>query len=856
MPQPDHRGVEHRRDIEALVAQLSVAEKARLTAGEDFWSTAAVERLGIPKVGLTDGPNGARGPHLPGSAPPSVCLPCGSAIGATWDPDLAAEVAALLAREARQRGCRVLLAPTVNLHRSPLAGRNFECYSEDPLLAGRLAAAFVRGALAEGVIATVKHLVGNESEHERASISSVIDPRSLRELYLLPFEIAVRDGGALALMTAYNRLNGRWLSEQAGILHDIVRGDWGFAGLIMTDWFAVADTVVSATAGLDLEMPGPGRAFGPALAAAVAEGTVPEEALDAMVGRLLRTFDRVGVLDEPTPPDRPGPDRPDDRDLARRAAAAATVLLRNDGLLPLAAAELTTLAVLGPNADTARIGGGGSAAVTPHYRTTPLDALRAALADCSIVHQRGCDIDRAPRPLGAPGLACDGFEVEIFAGAAWEGPVVHRRHLPEMRFFFFDPPAADLPAEGWSLRARATVVARESGRHRFALTQCGRARVLVDGAVLLDGVTHPPPPGGTDFYGLASEELEAELDLVAGSPVDVVVEFRTHPGELAALRVGFRLPDVDDLLERAVDAAAAADVCLVVVGTSDEWETETRNRTSWELPGRQAELVRRAAAANPRTIVIVNAGAAVDLSCAEEAAAVLQCWFGGQEMASALADVVTGAAEPGGRLPMTVPHRFEHHPSHDNFPGENGELRYGEGLFMGYRGFDHRRLPVRFAFGHGLGYTSFLLEAPELSSSTFRRGDHLEVAVPVRNTGDRRGAEVVQCYVAPDAARLARPPKELKAFAKVTLDPGQRTVVRLELDDRSFSYWDPGQPDWESLEPRLAALFGVERLPPAERREPGWQLDAGTYQICVGRSAGDLAHRVAVEVLAPPDHHG
>jgi len=358
-------------DVDALVAALTLEEKAALTAGGDMFATTPVERVGIPRVNVTDGPSGARGQHYPGAGgAPSSCIPCGSAVGATWDPDLAEALGALVGREARDRGCLGLLAPTVNLQRSPLAGRNFECYSEDPLLSGRLAAGYVRGVQSQGVFATVKHFVGNEAEFERMTISSVIDERALRELYLVPFELAVKEGGALGIMTSYNRVNGRWVTEQRSLLIDLLRDEWGFEGLVMTDWFAVADTATSLGAGLDLEMPAPGKALGPKVVEAVREGTVAEADLDAAVGRLLRGLDRIGALDAPEPPVEPRPPGPDDVALLRRAAAAAAVLLANDGTLPLDGRRLGRVAVIGAPAALPAVVGGGSAQMALHPMTS------------------------------------------------------------------------------------------------------------------------------------------------------------------------------------------------------------------------------------------------------------------------------------------------------------------------------------------------------------------------------------------------------------------------------------------------------------------------------------------------------
>jgi beta-glucosidase len=838
-------------DIDALLVALTREEKAALTAGGGMMSTVGVERAGIPQISVTDGPNGARGPSYPGiGGEPSTCIPCGSALGATWDPELVEALGALVGKEALDRGCRGLLAPTVNLHRSLLAGRNFECYSEDPLLSGRLAASYVRGVQSNGVFATVKHFVANEAEFERSSINSVVDERSLRELYLVPFEIAVRDGGALAIMTAYNRLNGHWLNEQPRFLIDLLRSEWGFGGLVMTDWFAVADSATSLGAGLDLEMPGPGRALGSGIAELVGDGTVPESDLDEAVRRLLGGLDRIGALDAPEPPVRPVAPGPDDIDLLRRAATGAAVLLVNDGTLPLDTRALRRVAVLGDHAATPRIQGGGSARVVQRTADTPLDALTSAFgADTEIVFERGCEVDRAATPVGRSVLpAPAGIAVEVFASPDLSGEVVHKTGLDELRLFVFSSDGQAYPEGDWSMRVRGTVVPLESGLFELALSQSGRARVLVDGALLLDGFENPPPPGGSDFFGFASQELVAQIALVAGTPVEVVVEYARAGAGLAGVRVGFRTVDSDALMGRAVSAAGAADVAVVFVGTTYEWETEGRDRDAFHLPGRQDELIRRVAAVNPRTVVVINAGAPVDLTWADDVGAVLQCWFGGDEMAGAVADVLTGAAEPGGRLPTTIPVCLEHSPAHDNFPGENGELRYGEGLFMGYRGYEHRCITPRFAFGHGLGYTRFEYGPATVSARTFSRDDSLTVSVPVTNVGDRAGTEVVQCYVAPESPRLARPPKELKAFAKVHLEAGHSAVVELRLDDRSFAYWDPGQADWEQTAARFPAL--TPQVAGQDRRDPGWQVDPGSYDLLVGRSSGDIATQVRIEVVA------
>ncbi len=517
-------------DIDGLVADLTLEEKAGLTAGSGMFSTPAVDRLGIPTVNLTDGPSGARGHNaFPGfGGEPSTCIPCGSAIGATWDPAAAEALGELLGREALDRGCRGLLAPTVNLHRSPLAGRNFECYSEDPLLSGKLAVGFVRGVQSTGVFATVKHFVGNEAEYERSSISSVVDERTLRELYLLPFELAIREGGAHAVMTAYNRLNGRWLTEQPEYLIGLLREEWGFDGLVMTDWFAVADTATSLAAGLDLEMPGPGRSLGERLVTAINAGEVPEADLDAAVGRLLSAYDAAGILGQPVPSTAPKLTTSDDRALVRRVAADATVLLSNDGTLPLDGTAIRRVAVLGPNATTTCMVGGGSAGVIPVRLPNIAEAFSSALGtSVDVVHERGCEIRRSPALIGRTVLrAPEGFDAELFAGLDLAGEPFERRHLEELRLAVFSGFGDDAASSGdWSCRVRGVVVPDEDGAFELALAQSGRARLLIDGETVLDGFSSPPPRGGNDFFGTASQDLVTEIELSAGQPVELVVEY-------------------------------------------------------------------------------------------------------------------------------------------------------------------------------------------------------------------------------------------------------------------------------------------------------------------------------------------
>jgi beta-glucosidase len=833
MPQSDNSRVEQ------LLAAMRLDEKALLTAGEDLWSLPAIERVGIPKVRVTDGPSGARGPQLPGQGGgwTSVCVPCGSALGATWDVELVERVGALLGREARRKTCHVLLAPTVNLHRSPLAGRNFECYSEDPRLSGALAAAFIRGAQGEGVATTVKHFVCNDAETERYTMSSVVDERTLRELYLVPFEHAVRDGGSLGIMTAYNRLNGEWCSERGDLLA-IARDEWGFEGFVLTDWYGVASTTRSAEAGVDLEMPGPPRAFGPAIATAVERGELDEARLDAQVSHLLSVLDRVGALDA-TGEEPRSEDLPEERELVREASAASIVLLENRGVLPVDSATTGRVLVVGPNADRPSFNGGGSAQVEQAYTITPLQALRASFGPATEVRfEPGTRIDRTVPTLEVP------TEVEYHAGAGLGGEALLVTSLRAFEVVSLGPPPG--VEKPFSFRAVGVLEPEVTGRYELTLVQSGRARLLVDGEVLLDGFESPPPRSSA-YLGYGSEEMRAFVELEAHAKVEIAIEYSSSGARgVNVVKVGCREVLAEDALDRAAAAAAEADVVIAVVGTTREWESEGFDRVSMTLPGAQDELVRRVAAANPRTVVALNTGAPVAMPWADDVGAIVQLWFGGQEMSGALADIMTGDAEPGGRLPTSIPFRLEDNPSFGNFPGESSEVRYGEGLFVGYRWYDTRGIAPRYPFGHGLAYTTFSIGEPACPVSVFRSGDRLAVTVPVANTGSRGGSQVVQLYVAPLDAPVVRPEQELVAFAKVHLEPGEVRDVVLELDDRAFAYWDVGTAETIALRARVPDT-GRPR-PEAEERSPGWVVAPGSYELRVGSSSAAIAHRLRVVV--------
>ena len=781
-------------------------EMVRPLAGIDWWVTPA--GAGVPSLKVTDGPSGARGEEFNGG-PPSVWFPCGAAVGATWDVALVERLGAALGAEASAKGAHVLLAPTVNLQRDPLGGRHFECMAEDPVLTAHLAAAYVRGVQSTGIGACTKHLVANDAEDDRFEVSSDVDERTLREVYLLPFEHALRLAGSWSVMSAYNRLNGEHCSQNRWLLTEVLRDDWGWDGAVISDWFGTRDTVGAALGGLDLEMPGPPIHFGPKLQASVERGDVPGEVIEAKLEHLRLLATRTGAVGNGPRPDGPG-GAEEPRAVAREVAAAGAVLLRNEErCLPLDASSLGTLAVIGPNADREIVGGGGSARLTPTEVVTVLDALVAALGADRVLYEEGTRADRgtpaidgrrARRADGSPGV-----DAELRDGS---GAVTKSLRPRDFRVVIGD----DMAPDGWSVTGRCHYSPPTTGPHRFKVRTNLDAELSVDGTVVVS---------------TGSGATEAEVELVEGSPVLLEVTGRPTSSDAGmfrgALEVRCAPPAPPDGLERAARTAAAADAAVVIVGLDGEWETEGRDRNDLALPGAQVDLIRAVAAAQPRTAVVVLAGAPVDVSWAGEVPALLWGWYPGQEGGTAIADVLFGEAEPGGRLPCTLPARLEDTLA-DVAGRGSGHVRYDEGVFVGHRRYDRDGIEPAFPFGAGLSYSSFRLGPPVLSTDRLEPTDGatVTVSVDVENTGDRAGSEVVQLYVRDVEASVERPERELRGYAKVGLGPGEATTAAITIGLRDLAFWD------------TAAL--------------SWKAEAGTYELLVGRSSRELIGSVGIEL--------
>ncbi|WP_024288865.1 beta-glucosidase [Cellulomonas sp. KRMCY2] len=814
---PDQTGATE-ADLVRRVARLDLPAKVRLLTGATSWRLHPLPEIGLRSLVVSDGPAGVRGTgEIEGET--SASFPAPSALAATWDVDLAARAGRLFAAEARRHGVDVVLAPVVNLQRTPVGGRHFECFAEDPLLTAQIAGSLVEHMQACGVAACVKHFVANDSETARTSYLARMSERTLREVYLAPFEHLV-DRGAWTVMAAYNGLDdgqeAATATEHHGLLRGILKSEWGFDGVVMSDWLATRSAAAAANAGLDLVMPGPGGPWVDGLLDAVLAGEVSEATVDDKVLRILRLAGRVDALDGlPTGPAAEA--LAGDRALLRELAARSTVVLRDEGCqLPLELPATARVALIGPNAVDAFIQGGGSASVRPWHVVTPHEGLRAALPDADVVVLRGGDARRHAPDLDVTARAVDpvsgaaGLRIDLLDAA---GAVLRtERHTGPWSGWLRD--AGPLTA---AVRIRTTVALAGRGAHWVGVGTVGRCTVRVDGRlvahdevvvgseVVLDSSVNSP-----DDRGLLIEVDEPRSVLLEATVQNVVTDGYGSFAR-AALRHRPPGPSISQEIDEAVAAAVGADAVVVVVGTNDEVESEGWDRTSLRLPGRQDELVERLLDVAPDAVVVVNAGAPLVLPWFERARTVIWTWFPGQEGGHALADVLLGVTEPAGRLPWTLPATEADVPVPGAVPGIDDRVDYHEGLHVGYRSWDLLGRTPAAPFGHGLGWTTWEYDA--LTCWDTADGG-LGLEVELRNTGPRAGHEVVQAYLEGPADGPERPVRWLAGFAVARAEPGDPATARIDVPVRALQVWD------------VAAH--------------GWTLPAGPYRLRVGRSVRDL----------------
>jgi beta-glucosidase len=809
-------GVEQR--VEAILSKMTLEQKIDMIGGEDDFYIRAYPDLGLPRLRMADGPIGVR------HGGPSTTMAGGISLAASWDPALAAEVGTQIARDARAKGIHFMLGPAFNIYRAPMNGRNFEYLGEDPYLASQIAVGYIEGMQSQGVSATAKHFMGNNSEFDRHNVDSIIDERTMREIYLPAFEAAVKQGHVRAVMDSYNLTNGSHMTQNAHLNIDILKKEWGFDGILMSDWTSTYDAVGAANGGLDLEMPSAKFMNREKLLPAIQQGQVSVATIDDKVRRILRVAIQFGWLDhDQTDLAIPRYNREGDQ-VALQAAREGAVLLKNDGnLLPLKKDAVKSILVVGPDAYPAVPVGGGSARVIPFAAVSFLQGISNYMGNAAqVFYSPGIptvsEMAAATSCSTAAAGGTAGFTAEYFSNTDLQGaPFLART---EDHIDFGAPSRRSLPSGAASSRWTGYFTPSAAAKYDLFVSSTGEDggyyRVYVDGKLVLDDWTT-----SKELLGIATLSFDA-------TPHKVVLE---HHGEsqwlgghlhMGIARHGaYVLPDAKKL-------AAKADVVVVAVGFDPESESEGADRT-FRLPPGQDELIQEMSAVNKNTIVVVTSGGGVDMNeWIDRVPALLEAWYPGQEGGKAAAEILFGDVNPSGRLPATFERHWEDNPVHDSYYPVAGSNRvvYKEGVFMGYRGYERNGTKPLFPFGYGLSYTSFnyanLVIKP---ANAHANNDGLsmplyQVSFDVTNTGTRTGADVAQVYVGDPHSDVPRPAKELKGFARINLKPGETKTPTMILDGRAFEYYDAGAKQWRA--------------------------DPGEYQILVGRSSQDIEVRGSV----------
>ncbi|MEI6684161.1 MAG: glycoside hydrolase family 3 C-terminal domain-containing protein [Bacteroidota bacterium] len=798
--------------IEALTGRMTLDEKIELLSGTGVtgFDTRENTRLGIPAFRMTDGPLGVRWGK-------TTAFPSGVSLAATWDTAMAARFATALADEAHARGRNYLLGPCVNIHRLPTGGRNFESYGEDPYLTGRLAVSYIKALQSNHVISSIKHFALNNQEWRRTELDVRVEDRAMREIYLPAFEAAVKEGGVYTVMSAYNKVNGWWCSENQVLLNDILKKEWGFQGLVVSDWGSTHSTIDAANHGLDLEMP-VGDVFALArLKKTVLEGKVTEATINDKVKRILWVKQKAGLFTTHFAEDTTMLVFDAHKKLAREIAEESMVLLKNsNNILPLNQANLKKIAIIGPNAMTARTGGGGSSHVSPYYSISPFDGIKSLVKNTAqVVYAPGDQLRTSPiLAIATPYLertemAGKGLKAEFFKNMKLEGTPALVRVDSLIDFNWEDnPPAPGIDKDGFSVRWTGYLMPPVSRSYTLYTASDDGVRVYIDGKLVINNWTN---------HGTTIDSVK--IILLAGKSYNIKVEYYEDGGD-AVMILGWDLPEDGirkQMVSDAVKVATGADVAIIFAGTSEMYESEGFDRTGGlKLPGNQDELIKAVAAANPHTIVVLNTGTPVITNgWLNNVQALVEAFFPGQEGGNAIADVLFGNHNPSGKLPFSFISGNEQSPAYAGYMSKSLDAPYTEGIFVGYRYLEKNKLTPTFPFGFGLSYTSFAYSPMKVVKAP---KDEYLVTLKVKNSGKVAGSEIVQLYVADDHSKIARPVKELKGFSKVTLAPGQEKEVSIRLNFRSFAYYDE---------------TGKE-----------WKVEPGTFTLMAGSSSADIRQKI------------
>jgi beta-glucosidase len=792
---PSKTEVEKR--VDSILNQMTLEEKIGIVGGINDFYTRAIPRLGIPSLRMSDGPMGVHDYGL------TTAYPAGIALAASWDVDLVQRFGTSMGKDARARGVNFILGPGMNIYRAPMNGRNFEYFGEDPFLASRMAVSVIEGIQGQRVIATAKHFAGNNSEFARMTLSSDIDERTLREIYLPAFEASVKEAHAGAVMDAYNLVNGTYMTENVHLNNEILKKEWGFDGILMSDWGATHDGVAAAKGGLDLEMPSPTFMNRDALLPVLNHGTMPIATLDDKVRRILTKAIEFGFLDQPQTDIGIPTLSQEGRQVALEMARGSMVLLKNSGnLLPLDENKLKTIAVIGPDAYPSVVGGGGSAETKPFNSVSYLEGISNRLgAKVKVLYTVDVppldEVFDSSEFITAPGGE-SGLKGEYFANEELKGAPALVRTDKHVHFDWGEGSfAAGEPVDHFAIRWTGYFVPKESGDYKFYTSADDGVRLYVGDEIAIDDwLPH------SQTLDIAARHLEA------GQAYKIRLEYFESVGSAI---VGFGVTRAEAFVGRETKPLAAkADAVIICVGFDPKTEGEGFDRT-FQLPGGQDELIREISAVNKNVIVVLTAGGNVDMTrWIDNVPTLLHAWYPGQEGGTALAEILFGDASPSGKLPVSLERRWEDNPTfHSYYPEKGGSrVQYSEGVFLGYRHFDRSETKPLFAFGYGLSYTTFAYGKLSVTPQTGNLNEPVSVSFDVRNTGQRAGAEAAELYVGDSHASVPRPVKELKAFTKINLKPGETRRVTLTLNRRAFSFYDVQKKDWNAEPGDFSILVG------------------------------------------------
>lgn len=794
--------------VEDLLNRMTLDEKIELLGGTGF-ATKPIERLGIPELRMTDGPVGVRWNQ-------STAFPASIAMAATWNPQLINQVGAAIGRETKGKGRHVILGPGVNIERVPMNGRNFEYFGEDPFLTSRLAVEYIKGVQQEGVAATIKHFAANNQEHERMFVDALVSERALNEIYFPAFKAAVQEADVLCVMNSYNKINMHYAAENDYLLIDKLKKEWGFKGLVMSDWGAVHSTIPTAKGGMDLEMPKGDFLNKETLAQPIEEGIVPIETINDKVKRILSVIFKLGLFDQPEWKENPSlVNSKENRKIAYQTSLESIVLLKNENeILPLNKEKIKTLAVIGPSAAKARTGGGGSAYVNAIDPVSPLDALKKKFSDkIKIEFSKGIVLEGDAEGIPSEFLFTDksmkiiGLNAEYFDNKNLDGSPKLKRVDKTVNFHWDDKsPAKEIGDDNFSVRWTGYLKIPKSGMYSLKTSADDGTRLYLDDQLVIN-----------DWNDHAVETRSYKVQLEEGKLYKIKLEYYENGGGAVAI-LGWAEPDKNEFGE-SINLAKKSDMVLLFVGNSDQVETEGRDRDDLNLPNGQDELISQIAEANPNVVVVLTTGAPIVMDkWLSKVKAVVQMWFAGTEGGNAIADVLFGNYNPSGKLPVTFPKRWEDCSAYGTYKTFPARTYYADDIYVGYRHFDTKKIEPLFPFGFGLSYTKFEYE----NISTKVNDDNIEVTFDIKNVGKMNGEEIAQIYVSQKNPKIDRPAKELKAFKKVSVNVGETKKVTVTINKNSLSYFDAKTHDWK--------------------------LENDDYEILVGSSSRDIKLKSVVKI--------